>query len=244
MIVYGKNACIEALNNLNLSINKVLLQKGVKGDEIDKIMRLTKKRGLRYTFVASEVIIKLSGSKNNQGVVIDCTEFVYSSLQDVIKNAKEKDERLLIVVCDEITDPHNLGAIIRSAECAGATCVVISKDHSAQVTETVFKTSAGAVSNIDVCQVVNIVNTLEYLKSNGIWVFGLEANGENIYKSNLKSDIAIVVGSEGFGLRRLVKDTCDNILSIPMRGKTNSLNASVAAGVAIMEANRQQYNVD
>jgi len=242
LIVYGKNACIEALNNSKLTINKVLIQNGAKGAEIETITKLSRKRNVRYSYVPIEVITKMCSSKNNQGVVIECTEFEYASLQDCVKNAKENSERILVVVCDEITDPHNLGAIIRSAECAGATCVVIGKDHSAQVTETVFKTSAGAVVNCPVCQVVNIANTIDYLKNNGIWVFGLEANGENIYQANLKSDIAIVVGSEGNGLRRLVKDSCDNIVKIPMRGKTNSLNASVATGIALFEANRQQYD--
>lgn len=241
MIVYGRNACLEALRNEKLSINKVLIQNGARGEEIEKIIRLAKKRGVRYTYVGSEVVIKLSNSKNNQGVVIDCTEFTYSDLKEVISDKREKDARIMVVVCDEITDPHNLGAIIRSAECAGATCVVISKDHSAQVTETVFKTSAGAVVNLPICQVTNITSTLEYLKENRIWTFGLEADGDNIYSANLTSDIAIVVGSEGNGLRRLVRDTCDSIISIPMRGKTNSLNASVAAGIAVMEANRQEF---
>ena len=242
MIVYGKNACIGALINKKLSINKVLIQSGARGAEIDKIMALAKERGVRYNIVPAEVIIKASGNKNNQGVAIDCTEFVYANLETVVKNAKEKEGRILIVICDEITDPHNLGAIIRSAECAGATAVVISKDHCAQVTDTVFKTSAGAVANIPVCQVVNISSSIDFLKKNGIWVFGLEANGENIYKSNLKGNIAIVVGSEGAGLRRLVRENCDSIVSIAMRGTTNSLNASVAAGIAIMEANRQEFD--
>ncbi len=242
MIVYGKNACIGALTNKKLSINKVLIQNGARGAEIDKIMALAKERGVRYTIVPAEVIIKTSGNKNNQGVVIDCTDFVYSNLETVVKNATEQGSHILIVVCDEITDPHNLGAIIRSAECAGATAVVISKDHSAQVTDVVFKTSAGAVANIPVCQVVNISSAIEFLKKNNIWVFGLEANGENIYKTNLTGNIALVVGSEGSGLRRLVRENCDSIVSIPMRGITNSFNASVAAGIAIMESNRQQFD--
>ena len=242
MIVYGKNACIGALTNKKLSINKVLIQNGSRGAEINKIMELAKERGVRYSIVPAEVIIKTSGNKNNQGVVVDCTDFVYSNLEEVVKSAAEQNKRALVVICDEITDPHNLGAIIRSAECAGATAVVISKDHSAQVTETVFKTSAGAVANIPVCQVVNISNTIEFLKKNNIWVFGLEANGDNIYKTNLTGNIAIVVGSEGSGLRRLVRENCDGIVSIPMLGRTNSLNASVAAGIAIMEANRQEFN--
>ena len=242
MIVYGKNACIEALNNEKLAINKVYIQNGMRGADFENITKLAKKRGVRYTFVGSEVITKLCASKNNQGVLVECTEFQYSNLETVVSEARDKGKRVLVVVCDEINDPHNLCAIIRSAECAGATCVVISKDHSAQVTETVFKTSAGAVVNCPVCQVVNVANTLDYLKNNGIWAFGLEADGENIYKTNLKGDVAIVVGSEGNGLRRLVRDSCDTIVSIPMQGKTNRLTASVAAGVAIMDANRQQAN--
>lgn len=242
MIVYGKNACIGALTNKKLSINKVLIQNGSRGAEINKIMELAKERGVRYSIVPAEVIIKTSGNKNNQGVVVDCTDFVYSNLEEVVKSAAEQNNRALVVICDEITDPHNLGAIIRSAECSGATAVVISKDHSAQVTDTVFKTSAGAVANIPVCQVVNISSTIEFLKKNNIWVFGLEANGDNIYKTDLTGNIAIVVGSEGAGLRRLVRENCDGIISIPMYGKTNSYNASVAAGIAIAEANRQQFN--
>ncbi len=244
MIIYGKNACVEALNNLKLAINKVYIQNGMRGADVENITKLAKKRGVRYTYVPVEVITKLCSSKNNQGVLVDCTEFQYANLESLVENARENQKRILIVICDEITDPHNLGAIIRSAECAGATCVIISKDHSAQVTETVFKTSAGAVVNCPVCQVVNIANTIDYLKNNGIWTFGLEADGENIYKSNLKGDVAIIVGSEGNGLRRLVRDSCDTIVSIPMQGKTNSLNASVAAGVAIMEANRQEFDAN
>ena len=240
MIVYGKNACIEALKNKNLSINKVYLQNGMRGTDADNLTKLSKERGVRYTYVPIEVITKLCSSKNNQGVLVECVDFKHSNLQDVIQNARKNNDRIFIVICDEITDPHNLGAIIRSSECAGVSCVVITKDHSAQVNETVFKTSAGAVANCPVCQVVNVASTIDYLKNNGVWIFGLEANGQNIYNVNLKGDIAIVVGSEGNGLRRLVRDSCDSIVSIPMLGKTNSLNASVAAGVAIFEANRQQ----
>lgn len=229
MIISGRNSVNEALK-ANQTINKILLLKSSRGFE--KTIALAKERGIRIEFVDRVVLDKLSN--NNQGIVAHTTDFVYSELEDLIV-----DGDCLIVILDEIEDPHNFGAIIRSAECAGATGIVIPNRRATPVTDTVVKTSAGAISNVKIAKVVNLNQAIEKLKQNNIWVYGLEAGGKEIYSVNLKGRVAIVVGSEGRGISQLTKQKCDEIVSLPLKGKINSLNASVACGIALYEVVRQ-----
>ena len=162
------------------------------------------------------------------------------SVDDILKKAEDKGESPFIVILDGIEDPHNMGAIIRTCECAGVHGIVIPKHRSCQVNDTVIKTSAGATLNMLVASVTNLNNTIEYLKKNNVWVYGLELGGKDIYKTNLSGSIALVVGSEGFGISRLVKENCDEIVSLPQKGKINSLNASVACSIAVYEILKQR----
>lgn len=239
MIIYGKNAVIEALKS-NKTFNQIILDKGIKGSTVQEIIDLAKDKKIRIDFVKKEILeAKLKKNKqikvNHQGVVAEIIDFKYCEIDEILNNQKNS----IIIILDGIEDPHNLGAIIRTAECAGASGVIISKRRACQINETVMKTSAGALSNVLVSRVNNIPQTIDYLKHNGIWVYAVEVGGENIFKANLKGNIALVLGSEGNGISRLVKEKCDGILTIPLKGEINSLNVSVAAGISIFEVLKQ-----
>ena len=179
--------------------------------------------------------------RNSQGIIASVTEFKYSSIEDIIKYAKEKNEAPFVLILDKIEDPHNLGAIIRSAECMGVHGVIIQKRNACQVTDTVEKVSAGACSYVKVARVTNITESIKKLKEYGLWIYGLDMEGkENIYNTKLDGAIGIVVGNEGEGISRLVKENCDILMKIPMTGKINSLNASVSAAITIYEVVRQK----
>ena len=183
----------------------------------------------------------MSRTKSHQGVVAVSAVREYASVEDILAAARDKGEAPLIVVCDELSDPHNLGAVIRTAECAGAHGVVIPKRRSAGLTAIVAKTSAGAVSYLPVARVANLTSLLKELKKEGLWVFGTAADGNtSLYDADLKGPAVIVIGSEGDGMGRLVREQCDFLVSIPMRGRLNSLNASAAAAVVLYEAVRQR----
>ena len=181
---------------------------------------------------------KQSEEGRHQGVIAYTTDFVYSSLDEIISSKGEKGG--FIVICDGIEDVHNLGSIIRVAECAGADGVVIPSNNSASVTEAVVRISAGAANHIKVAKVNSVNRTVDELKKQGFWLYALEADGSSIYDADLKGDIAIVVGGEDSGVRRLTREKCDYTLSIPLKGKVNSLNASVALGIAVYEAVRKR----
>ena len=239
MIIYGKNAVIEALKS-NKTFNQIILDKGIKGSAVQEIIDLAKDKKIRIDFVKKEILeAKLKKNKqikvNHQGVVAEIIDFKYCEIDEILNNQKNS----IIIILDGIEDPHNLGAIIRTAECAGASGVIISKRRACQINETVMKTSAGALSNVLVSRVNNIPQTIDYLKNNGIWVYAVEVGGENIFKANLKDNIALILGSEGNGISRLVKEKCDGILTIPLKGEINSLNVSVAAGISIFEVLKQ-----
>ena len=183
----------------------------------------------------------MSRTHSHQGVIAVAAVREYASVEDILAAAREKGEAPLLVVCDELSDPHNLGAVIRTAECAGAHGVVIPKRRSAGLTAVVAKTSAGAVSYLPVARVSNLTTLLKQLKEEGLWIFGTAADGATpLYQADLKGPAAIVIGSEGDGMSRLVREQCDFLLSIPMRGQVNSLNASAAAAVVLYEAVRQR----
>lgn len=230
-IIYGRNAVIEALRS-NKEIDTVFIQKDLK---IDGVSALAKERGAVVKIVGAEKITALAGTQKHGGVCAELCAAEYAELSDILEVSKRTGKPPFIIIADEIADPHNLGAIIRTAEAAGADGVIIPKRRSAGLNSTVFKTSAGAAAWIKVARVPNLVDAIKTLKKNNIWVYGMEADGEPYDKVDFSGGIAMVVGSEGFGLSRLVRENCDVIVSLPMNGKVNSLNASVSAGILMYE---------
>ena len=238
MIIKGRNACTEALKNDKFAISKVYLLDGGKG--FDEALQLCKKRRANYSFVTKDALNRLAEGDNHQGIVLQATEFVYANLNDVLNDLKKQEQKVFFIICSEISDPHNLGAIIRSADFAGANAVIISKNNSCPVNETVFKTSAGACFNLPIIQVSNIAQTIETIKKQNVFVFACEVGGTDYTKIDFKGDTAIVVGGEDEGVKPLVKKLCDEVVSIKNNGKVSSLNASVAAAVVMFEAARQR----
>lgn len=235
-IIYGKNAVLEALNS-DKEIDTVFVQKGAS---VGAVIAAAKKRGTVVKDVSDEKLTSLTGTPKHGGTAAELCVCSYAELEDILGESKQKGTAPFIIVADEIADPHNLGAIIRSAEAAGADGVIIPKRRSASLNATVFKTSAGAAAWIKVARVPNLVDAIKTLKMNNIWVYGMEADGESYDKIDFTGGIAIVVGSEGFGLGRLVRESCDSVVSLPMNGKVNSLNASVSAGILMYEVVRQR----
>ncbi len=235
----GRNAVAELLKT-DRNIDKILMEKGAQGS-LSVLFAEARKRGIRVQFAERAVLDKESESRRHQGVIAFTTEYEYYDLDDIIREKKDPDRGGFIVLCDGIEDVHNLGSILRVAECAGADGVVIPKAGSASVTESVIRISAGAAEHMKVARVPNLVSAVETLKKSGYWVYALEAGGEDIYKEDFSGNIALVVGGEDSGVRRLTKERCDKILSIPLYGKVNSLNASVALGVAAYEAVRRRW---
>ena len=238
MKLEGKNAVLEALNS-DTTIDKLLILNG-KDEFTNKIVDLCKQRDVRFRFVDRTVLNKESETSRHQGFIAYTSEFKYSSVEDILNVAKEKDEDEFVVILDSIEDPHNLGSIIRTAECAGVHGIIISKNRACPVNETVVRSSAGAVSHMKVARVTNINNTIKELKDKNIFVYGLEASSNSIYKTNLTGKIALVIGSEGFGISKLTTKLCDQIVSLPMQGEVGSLNASVAGALGIYEALKQR----
>lgn len=235
-IIYGRNAVLEALSS-EKEIDTVFVQKGV---QLGGIVPAAKKRGAVVKDVSAEKLSALCGTTKHGGVAAELCACSYAELEDILEVSRAKGTQPFIIVADEIADPHNLGAIIRTAEAAGADGVVIPKRRSASLNATVFKTSAGAAAWIKVARVSNLVDAIKTLKKNNVWVWGMEADGAPFDKTDFKGGTAIVVGSEGFGLGRLVRESCDGVLSLPMNGKVNSLNASVSAGILMYEVVRQR----
>ena len=199
-----------------------------------------KKKGIIVQQADSGKLDRMAGGENHQGVVAMVSAYAYTTVSDILKNAEDKGESPFVIICDKITDPHNLGAIIRTANCVGAHGVIIPKHESAGVNSVVMKTSAGGALHTPVAKVTNLASTIDDLKEKGFWVTAADMDGEPMYNIDLKGSIALVVGSEGKGVSRLVRQKCDFIASIPMRGEINSLNASVAAAVLMYEALRQR----
>lgn len=238
MKIYGKNACLETLKAGKVTVESLKVQIGLKDSLSNTIIRLARESGAKITFLKREILDK--EQKNNQGFIMETSEFNYCEVEDILNFAKDRGEDAFILILDGINDPHNLGAIIRTADCCGVHGIIIPKNRSVSVNETVVKVSTGATAYVKIAKVVNIAQTIEKLKNEGIFVYGLEKGGSNIYKTNLKGKIAIIVGSEGEGVRALNKKLCDEVISIPEYGKINSLNASVAAAVAVYETRRQR----
>lgn len=239
-VIEGRNAVIEALR-AGETIDKIFIARGETDKTLGHIASKARAAGIVVVDADRRKLDYMSRTHAHQGVIALAAVREYASVEDIFAVAEQRGEPPLIVVCDEISDPHNLGAIIRTAECAGAHGVVIPKRRSAGLTAVVGKTSAGAVAHIAVARVPNIPTLLKDLKKQGVWVFGAAADGTTpLYGADLKGPAAIVIGSEGDGMTRLVSENCDFLVSIPMRGKLNSLNASAAAAVLLYEAVRQR----
>lgn len=238
--VIGRNPVLELLKTSD-KIDKLYVQKGDLQGSISKIIAKAKDENITIQFVDKNKLKTLANDNSHQGVIALVTGFEYSTIDEIIATAKSKKEDPFLVILDGIEDTNNLGAIIRTAECAGAHGVIIPKRRSAMVNQTVYKTSAGAVEHMKVAQVTNIANTLDKLKDKGLWIYGADAQGQDhFYKSSLTGPIGLVIGNEGKGISRLVKEKCDVLVKIPMRGKISSLNASVAASILIYEVVRQR----
>ncbi len=235
----GRNAILEALRN-GRDMEKLLVIKASAEGTIKRIIAQASKKGVVIQEVSRQKLDELSQTKNHQGVIAIVSAHNYATVGDILENAKSKGEPPFIVVLDGITDPHNLGAIIRSAECAGAHGVIIPKHRSVGLNATVGKTSAGAIEYMPVARVTNIVKTMEQLKKEGLWFACADMKGLDYFDTNMKGAIGVVIGSEGDGVSRLVKENCDFTVAIPMYGKIASLNASVAAGLLLYEVVRQR----
>lgn len=239
-LIEGRNAVIEALRT-EASIDKIFIQKGEVDKTLGHIASKARAAGIVVVEADRRKLDGMSRTHAHQGVIALAAVREYVSVDDILADAAAKNESPLIVVCDEISDPHNLGAILRTAECAGAHGVIIPKRRSAGLTAIVGKTSAGAVSYMPVARVSNLPATLEELKKKGVWVYGTAAEGTtSLYDADLKGPAAIVIGSEGSGMGRLVREKCDFLVSIPMKGHISSLNASAAAAILLYEAVRRR----
>ncbi len=237
-LIYGRNPVIEAINS-GTTINKIYIQKSSK--EFSDIYRLVKEKKIVIVETEKSKLDKMCNNRNSQGIVASITDFKYCDIEDIIELAKSRNEAPFILILDKIEDPHNLGAIIRTAECLGVHGVIIQKRNACQITDTVEKVAAGACSYMKVARVANITESIKKLKDYGLWIYGLDMQGSSkIYETKLEGAIGIVVGNEGTGISRLVKENCDFMINIPMTGKINSLNASVSAAISIYEIVRQK----
>ena len=239
MLIYGKNSIKEAISS-NKQFEKIFIQNDLKGAENEKIIADIKKQNAPYTFLSKSILDKKTNGERHQGFVAEIAEYKYYEIEEILNGIKQNGEQVFLCLLDGIEDPHNLGSIIRSCECAGVQGIVMEKRNCCDVNATVMKVSAGALNYVKIAKVANLSQTIDLLKKRGVWVYSIELGGEDIYKSNLKGDIAIVIGSEGFGTKKLVKSKCDQVLSLPMKGKVNSLNASNACAIALFEALRQR----
>ena len=239
-VIEGRNAVIEALR-VGAAIDKIYIARGETDKTLGHIASKARDAGIVVVEADRRKLDGMSRTHAHQGVIALAAVREYATVESILAAAAEKGEPPLLVVCDEISDPHNLGAILRTAECAGAHGVIIPKRRSAGLTAVVAKTSAGAVSYMPVARVANIPSLLKDLKQQGVWVFGTAADGATaLYSADLKGPAAIVIGSEGSGMTRLVSETCDFLVSIPMKGRISSLNASAAAAILLYEAVRQR----
>ncbi len=239
-VIAGRNAVSEALKS-GRAIDTVWVSKGEHSGNLPALIAQCRKRDIPVKEVDSRKMDTLS--QNHQGILAFAACKEYATLDELFQNAAEKGVPPFFVICDELEDPHNLGAVIRTAEAAGANGVIIPKRRAVGLTATVYKASAGAVEYMPVTRVTNLTETIKELKKRQMWVYGLDMNGEQWCAGDLTGPIAIVVGSEGRGISRLVREQCDGILSLPMQGNINSLNASVACGIALYEVVRQRAGI-
>ncbi len=239
--LFGRNPVLEALR-VGARIRKIFLLRGTKGGSIEQIRQRAVRNGVEIVEISREAFLRLPGAGKAQGVVAEMPRRPPVDFNQVLDETGRTGSPGFLLILDDIEDPHNLGALVRTAECAGAQAVVIPKHHSAQVTGTVAKASAGATAHIRVVQVTNIVQTIKEAQRHGFWVVGLEASAEKLFTEvDYKTSIALVVGNEGKGIRRLVKEHCDHLVRIPLYGKIQSLNASVAGALVMYEVARSRH---
>ena len=238
--IAGRNAVTEALKS-GRPLDSVLIAKGDRQGSIGAIVAKCRQMNVPIKEVDSRKLDAMA--QNHQGVIAVAACKEYADLEDLFKLAEERGEKPFFIVCDELEDPHNLGAILRTAEAAGAHGVIVPRRRAAGLTSTVYKASAGAVEYVPVARVANITDTLRELKKRGLWIYGLDMDGETWCQTDLTGAMALVVGSEGRGISRLVREECDFILSMPMVGQINSLNASVACGIVLYEVTRQRKGI-
>ncbi|MCQ2382427.1 MAG: 23S rRNA (guanosine(2251)-2'-O)-methyltransferase RlmB [Clostridia bacterium] len=236
MLIEGRNSLNQALDG-NGTIDKILISQTMRDQHLFERIKAS---GVTYQIVDKMTLDKISKSKNHQGVVAYVTNYQYFDLKDIIENAYAQGKQPLILVLDGIEDPHNLGNIIRTAECMGVDGIILPKNRSVTVNDTAMRVSQGAASNVQICKVVNINQEIQHLKDKGFWVYGIELGGMEISKVNLKGPIALVMGSEGNGIHQLTRKLVDGILTIQMHGKVNSLNVGSATAIALYEVNRQR----
>jgi 23S rRNA (guanosine2251-2'-O)-methyltransferase len=235
MIISGKNSVLETLNSTQ-TINKVLIANNIRDEFSKKVVDLCREKHIRFDFVDRNHLDKLS--EHNQGYVAEVTDYVYSTVDDILASKKENGH--FIVLLDGVEDPHNFGSIIRVCECAGVDGIVIENRRSCGVTDTVYKTSAGALNFVKIAKVTNLNDTIRELKEKNVWIYCAEAGGESVFKTDLTGNIGIVMGSEGEGVSALTKKLCDGVISLSMFGKINSLNVSTATSAIVYEAVRQR----
>lgn len=235
----GRNPVWEALK-AERPIERIILSKTVNQESVRGITGLARSRNIKIEFAPNEKLDVMSSTGRHQGVIAVCAARAYAELDDVLDGVKQQGKTPFIVLLDEVQDPHNLGAVIRTAECAGAQAVVVTQHNSVGLTPAVARASAGAVEHVPVCKVQNLAQTIEKLKERGVWVVGADAEAKPAWEMDLTGPVALVVGGEGGGVRRLVLEKCDFLAGLPMFGKINSLNASVAAGILMYEVVRQR----
>ena len=239
MKIEGRNAVREALLS-GTTIEKIMASNSSKDKVFNDIIALAKQNHVKLQFVSNDVLDRDSVTKKHQGLIAIVEEFKYCDVDDILSADKENGKEPFILILDGVEDPHNLGSIIRVCECLGVSGVVIPKNRACGINETVIKTSASATNYVKVAKVTNLNDTIKYLQNNGVWVYACELGGQEISQTNLTGPIAIVMGSEGFGVSALTKKLCDGIFTIDMVGKVNSLNVSVATGIALYESFKQR----
>ncbi len=237
--IIGRNPVLEAIK-AGRDIDKIFVKKGKPEGSLVPLLKKARDARIVISECDRTKLDELANGENHQGVVAFVSETQYKTIDEIIASANARGESPVVVICDRITDPHNLGAIIRTAECAGVHGVIIPKHSGAPVNEIVAKTSAGAVEYMNICRVTNLARTIDELKEKGFWITGAHMDGKPMYEIDFNGSVGIVVGSEGEGISRLVSEKCDFLASIPMTGKVTSLNASVAAGILMYEAVRQR----
>lgn len=241
--IEGRNPIIEALRS-DRPIDKLMISNTSKEGSIKKIIGMAKEKNVVIQYVDKHKLDEISTSHSHQGVIAVVSDYKYYELEDLLAIARERGEDPFFIILDEITDPHNLGTIIRTADAVGAHGVIIPKRRSVHITSVVAKASAGAVEYVPVCKVTNTANTIKQLKKEGLWIAAADMDGGVFYEQDLTGPLALVIGSEGFGVSRLVKQNCDFVVKMPMIGNVSSLNASVAGGILLYEIFRQRMKRD
>ncbi len=235
-VIFGINPLLEDLKSQTGRVSKIIVAQGKGGEAVEKILSLAKQKGIHIEFKERSHLDRKAGQGSHQGIVGFCEHFAYASVDDIIANRHPDFKYNLILILDSITDPQNLGTLIRTAHCCGANGVIIPENRSASVTGTVIKASAGAANHASIARVVNLSKSIDYLKEQGFWIYGTDpASGKEFGSFDYDGHIGLVMGSEGTGMRPLIRKKCDFLLSIPTKGKIDSLNVSVAAGIILYE---------